>query len=186
MTKVARRLRIFFVVGLTACTAKTATTRTEQVKTCAYLAPDQMQNATASTYRETMVHCLITRYNWTVDEAEGSEDVAETVTRWVVAMGQIRRAEDSMARAADSVRRADSEKQWIAAAPRRERARRQSWVTCYLHAAFATEIAACSKGWLTTRSDSVWAEKEYPGLRATYVRSESIWADSLRRSRPHN
>ena len=141
------RLRILSALALTACTAKTASTRSEQVKTCQYLAPDQMRAATASAFRETIVHCLITRYNWTVGRAEGSEDVARLESLATVAVIQQKRFDDSVAHA-----------QWDAAAPQRERARRQNWVTCYGYATFAVEIAACSRKWLTTHGDSVWAE----------------------------
>ena len=49
--------------------------------------------------------------------------------------------------------------------------RRRSWVTCYSHAPSAPEIAACSRQWLQTRNDSAWAESQYPGLPAAYLRA---------------
>jgi hypothetical protein len=69
------------------------------------------------------------------------------------------------------------------AAPQPTMAKQESWTTCYLRAPVATEIAACSKKWLTTHSDSVWADRLYPGLRTAYLRSDSIRADSTRRAR---
>ena len=82
----------------------------------------------------------------------GEERVA--VLRTVLAEDSARRAEQLAADAPKRQRERERE---------REGARRGNWEKCYAYATFATEIAECSRKWLTTHADSEWAQKEYSG-----------------------